>query len=168
MKIQKFPTPEGLSATSGAELLKHYKDIFFAYRDLAEAYNELSERYSDKGGALRLKREIVQTARSQRSRGGSARHNLTRASSLFYIRHYWHLSTEQQFSRRVSCGLVMRELTTWVSDPNPKYGIDLGNGPPIDLAQGTCQKLHTACNKAFELCNGDQREFERLVFTLRA
>jgi len=168
MKIKKFPAPEGLSDISGAELLKHYEDIFFAYRNLAEAYNELSERYRTKGGALRVKREIVQTTRSQRSRGGSARHNVTRASSLFYIRHYWHLRTEQQLSRRVSCGLVMRELTTWVRDPYPQYGIDLGSGAPIDLAQETCKKLHTACNKAFELCNGDPLEFERLVFLLRA
>jgi len=168
MKIKKFPAPEGLSDISGAELLKHYEDIFFAYRNLAEAYNELSERYRTKGGALRVKREIVQTTRSQRSRGGSARHNATRASSLFYIRHYWHLRTDQQLSRRVSCGLVMRDLTNWVNDPHTQYAIGLGNGVPIDLAESTCQKLHTACNKAFELCNEDQREFERLVFLLRA
>ncbi len=162
MTSRRFITPPATANLSIEELSAEYKKLYFAYRTLMERHSNLvpiaREKASiiiNKGGRLRQHREDRRVA-------GQLRHEPTRRQVEYFIHRYWDLQKNPQH-RRITGDRIRADLTNWVRNPQPIYGIDTPQDLLNDLAESTARKIFTACGKAFRECNGDKELFFTLI-----
>jgi len=162
MTQRPFLHPSDTANLEAKTLKTEYQRLYVAYVDLDKRHRKLVPMAQEKATVINEKRERLRLQREQRSNGGRRRHAATRRQAEYFVNHYWELR-QNPLELRVTADRIRRDLTNWLRDPQPIYGIDTPEEPLNDLAESTARKLYTACQNAWDSCENDKSVFIELV-----